>query len=438
MLLLCVFGWVMTNYTMVSMGRQFRALDETVRLVEIPNTTLHQALLSGTAVFKGREGGGGGGGGGDESGHVVLCTSSSTYSVTKIETSNTILLVEPPSKPRQLSNDGGSGNDDDGDDGGLTLGTTSTRMGTSVCASVNHHLELTLCHPPVAAELRRLLSPSMYKGIEYEHRQTTTMMSKETLFDAVLASPAEITAGMRQVHAFVFNGFVRLLHPILINELLDFFFLTVAEHELDLKRIHIASVVSFLPQFDPQVVAFFLAEVCSEPATESTPVGVVSISSMYVILTRARHMLLAHETWQCSEFMSKWRKAVPTIWASDLQISLLAQHALAIIESPTSSGGGGGNDDRGAIKRFFVESLSNDVKERFRQLFKTKSKWEDADIRPYLRDLVATTSTNTHPTAEEVAAEAAASKTKMDALLVKYTRKVVSPQGGKTFYCSRD
>ena len=149
--------------------------------------------------------------------------------------------------------------------------------------------------------------------------------------------------------------------------------------------------------------------------------GTVELDLLKVSIFRAKQLLSqpslvqdeTYKRWKVSDFLDTWSEQMFGMTKDNgvsvkKYVSLDHCRDIALIDST-------GPDK--IIKRFFASDLPTGTKERFEMLFKTRSKWLEDDLKPFVEQLVSTGNS-------------------LSSLLMKNTRskiiKVSDPKTGKT------
>ena len=185
------------------------------RLIEVPNVELLKGIESGEKLeIKG----------GDNE-DVVLCSKKSTYSLKKVENSNTQYLTP-------LNSD-------------------------SIEGDVKAFYELNLTKPRLN-QITDALQHALYNGENSASIDSSKLITKKELFSNTQASSEEINASLSQLGVIEIDGFMRIVSPKTLREVIRCILDTITENSWPMCSISERLCLHHNPTLDARLVQLAL------------------------------------------------------------------------------------------------------------------------------------------------------------------------------------
>ena len=405
----------------LSYGDDFEGTD--VELLELPPELL-SSVQSGeeTLCFKG---------GPDE--EAVLCTKDRTYAVKRVETSNTVLILQPT---RGFEHEVDDEVDDEERAGKRPRSDAPDASGEEPCAKrltafaqAASHLELVPTAPRLDAMWDRLLSDRhVFAGADVDKASDDAWLAAnvddadvgeeglpdppprgfafEELVETTQASEGEILAALEDGPAFEFGGRWRGMDPGYLDHLLDVTVVTAQAEGWELTRIPEGKMVDALAAdgFPAAVTqhglrTYFVAagEETAAAAGGGGGEGTATagrtlwcVDAARVCRAKASQLLDSAPggggggptRWRLTDFIGKWRDALPEDLKGACDEGLLK--GLALVERAADGGDG-------LVRPYRADRLSKVPKERFQALFALKPRWTRDELEPYVNGLLGMT-----------------------------------------------
>ena len=185
------------------------------RLIEVPNVELLKEIESGDKLeIKG-----------SDNGDVVLCSKKSTYSLKKVENSNTQYLTP-------LNSD-------------------------SIEGDVKAFYELNLIKPRLN-QITDALQHALYNGENSASIDSSKLITKTELYFNTQASSEEINASLSQLGVIEIDGYMRIVSPKTLREVIRCILDTITENSWQLSNISERLCLHHNPTLDARLVQLAL------------------------------------------------------------------------------------------------------------------------------------------------------------------------------------
>ncbi|XP_052257411.1 sister chromatid cohesion protein DCC1-like [Dreissena polymorpha] len=306
---------------------------------------------------------------GDKEDSAVLCTESETFEVKLGEVSNALLIVPD-----------------------MTLGSELT---DTLLPSIQYQQVNSVMHTfyelrkmkPRLQKLRSLLEENPYAGQaaegDVDHQGTKYTFNE--LLNLVQGSEREIKIALEKMQAIVIDGYWRVL---------DFDFLVqVMSHLLQLcdenswldQGIPIQECLSVLQDIFPRTVIEHVLKNFADKITPATgkdddekhmqiDIDYYRLNEDKVCRFFAEQILKHARKFNLSQFLSTWEKSVP----DGMKTSVSQLEGIALIDRDSNPE---------VISYMTVDTLPEEISERFNHLFRIREKWSLPEITPYIKDL---------------------------------------------------
>ncbi|KAJ3120749.1 hypothetical protein HK098_004256 [Nowakowskiella sp. JEL0407] len=355
------------------------------KLLELPPGFPLSDSLNSTILFKGLP-----------TDDAVICTESHTYLIRQVNTSNTMAIVN---QQEEIYN---------------------------IVSTTPSYLEL-IPTPPKLDRLKECLYESLVfepDGVESDER----LYEYNELVDIVQASEKEIRMALKQLDAINMNGYVRIISPPYLSEILTKIIDETTEMGLDLRKdvVSATHMINKIDDVDSELIVHCLnifsernaGEVVDLDSEWDTLKGMeVKLSEWKVCKFIGKHILLGEKNGiELEKFMSLWNIAIPSSFEVDIQML----KGMCIIENSSTY------TSSSTIIQHIPFELSPDPKQRISQLFELRTRWKGDDLAPFLLDFIKDVGNEVDGL--EYFSISETEKKKFDALLLKYCRKVKEGQ----------
>lgn len=310
---------------------------------------------------------------GDKEDSAVLCTGSQTYDIKQGEISNTMLVLPELAFGSDL---GASGKP-----------TVQYRQVNSV---IHTFYELRSCKPRLA-KLRTLLEENPYSGqaCEEDEEHQGKKYTLNDILSLVQASEQEIMTGLHKLHALVIDGYWRVLDFDFLVQVMTHLVQLCDENDWIHSGLPIEECVSVLQELYPRnviehVVKSYAEKVEAKKGNSNDDDDDDSRMQMDIDYYRlnedkvcrfyAEQILKHARKFNLNQFLSTWEKSVP----DGMKTSLFQLDGIALVDRDSTPE---------TISYLSVDSLPEDMGDRFNTLFRTKEKWTLDEISPYIKDL---------------------------------------------------
>lgn len=306
---------------------------------------------------------------GDKEDSAVLCTDRCTYDIKEGEVSNTMLLLSD-----------------------LALGNNLDTTGTpevdykEVNTVIHTFYELRPCKPRLA-RLRAMLEENQYSGqaSEEDEDHQGNKYTFQDILDAVQGSEKEVKTALDKMQALVIDGYWRVLDFDFLVQVMTHLLQLCDENDWTHSGIPVEECVGVLQELYPRNV---IEHVLKNFSTKMTPqaaddeeedrmhidIDYYKLDEDKVCRFFAEQILKHARKFNLNQFLSTWEKSVP----EGMKTSLFQLEGMALIERESTPE---------VISYLSVDTLPEDINERFDTLFRTKEKWRLDEISPYIKDL---------------------------------------------------
>ncbi|XP_076629058.1 sister chromatid cohesion protein DCC1 isoform X1 [Colletes latitarsis] len=342
------------NVTQILYSMSERDSETRIKLLELDEHLLETIKVGNSLMFKG-----------NKQDSVVLCTKSQTYDIKEAETSNSCILIPNLNLSKQASTN-----------------TNDRVIKTCNISGVFHkYYEVRDCKPKLE-KLLSVLEPTSFKGIEYE-----STIAQELLYDwhklqnEIQASEDELYQALNEYLIVNINGYYRLIsfefEVQCLTLMLDFF----DENCWELNQVDKEVTYESLKEFIPKPVFDILFAKYTETSSESKEDGTLlyRYSEEKCCKSLAKVLLVASPVTEYKQFMESWQIGTP-------EKMVPKEEYLSGIALVTWNG----STLRKEVVSFSETDLSNNINERFNELFKAKDKWTVQEITPYIVNLSTT------------------------------------------------
>ncbi|KAL4236383.1 Sister chromatid cohesion protein DCC1 [Mactra antiquata] len=331
-----------------------------IKLLELDKTVLN-ALESGERVVIR----------GDKEDNAVLCTDDNTYDIKQGEISNAMLLLPEMTLGKDLDSN------------------SETNIERREVNTVIHTFyELRPCKPRLAL-LRTLLGENQYSG-EISEQDEDHQGKKYTfneLLDLVQGSESQILVALKKMEALIINGYWRVLDFDYLVQIMTHIIQLSDENDWLHTGVPIEECLNVLQELFPRSVIEHVLKNYSDKIDPSSSgndddnddkmmidIDFYKLNEDKICRFYAEQILKHAKKFNLKQFMSTWEKSVP----EGMKTNLFQLEGLALVEKDCSPE---------VISYLTVESLPEDISDRFNELFRIKEKWRLDEITPYIRDL---------------------------------------------------
>jgi len=317
---------------------------------------------------------------GDGEDDAVLCTKDKTYELKAADTSNSLLLLPEIQTPKS--------HDFTGD---------KNVVDVPVYSCFNSYFEVK----PSRAHLGRLkqvLKDNQFSG--EADSITNYQLTTEGLLSLIQASTEELIDGLNKLGAIELNGYWILLDINYQEKAFSQILALMEEKCWSWNEIPLNDTCEVLSELYP----VFVLEHCLKTYGQE----VDSVNHVFQLLEEkvckyyAEYILRpAQGKFNYHEFMSAWKESVP----DGMTTSLDQLKGVALVDM---------KNHPPVIWHFSEQDLPDTPGERFAILFKTRNKWKEGDITPYLLNVLGPNQ-------------------KLSALFLKYARSSKDENGDKVY-----
>ncbi|XP_076655799.1 sister chromatid cohesion protein DCC1 [Halictus rubicundus] len=329
---------------------------------------------------------------GNKEDSVVICTKSRTYDVKEAETSNSCLLVPNLNLIKQIS----------------VLATNDRVTRNYNISGVFHtYYEVRECKPKLE-KLLSILEPTSFHGKEYESKVPQELLYDwDRLRSEVQASEDELSRALNNYLIADIDGYYRLLSFKAETDNLTLMLGLFDRNSWELDQVDKEATYESLKEFFPKSVFDVLFAKYTEASSKSKQDG----TPLYRYIeekcckTVAQILLNSSTVTEQKQFMKSWHRSTPE--KMEPKEEYLSGVALVMVNGFTL---------KKEVVSFLDADLSNNINERFNELFKMKDKWTMQEIAPYVSKFTT-------------------DKINVNALLTKYAR--CSMVNGVKYYSSK-
>ncbi|XP_015112003.1 sister chromatid cohesion protein DCC1 [Diachasma alloeum] len=330
-------------------------------------------------------------------GHIVLCSNTRTYEVKEAEMSNSLVLVPDLKLSEEIKK----------------IGNEGERKVQSIDIEKIFHTYYELRETrPKLGHLLSILSSSSFKGVEYERQiDKSSLYNWEKLRENVQMSDGELRSTLSENLVTEIDGYYRLIafeyEARALTLMLDF----MEENSWPPDEVDKEETFKALEELIPRPIFDLIFDKYTTKSAKSEMQESTGGHPLYayneekVCQLLAKVLLAASPRNTYDKFMEAWKIGAP----EHLRPKEKYLNGLAVVEYNKEKG-------KKEVVAFPESSLSEDIQERFRQLFQVKNKWTVDEIAPYISRLTTKGSNVT-------------------ALLTKYARP--STMNGVKYYSSK-
>ncbi|KAJ2941258.1 hypothetical protein O0L34_g3456 [Tuta absoluta] len=345
--------------------------------MQLDDNLLKEIEAGNTLMFKG-----------DPEENVVLCTDNKTYDVKEAETSNSLLVIpnllfaastglDETIKNNSMECD--SDNSFDKSNNSLNKSTESDEGAKpprqieykDIANTFFTYYELKPCKPRLS-KLQKLLQPTKYQGAELEYAvDKSKLLNYDAIFDQIQASRAEIDEELEKIQAVYIDGYYRLLEFDYEFRVLSYMLDLIDENSWPIDKISREITLDSLKELVPLPILEAMFKFYTEKSIEEEGTQYYKYDQDKVCRYLARVLLKSAGRFNLAEFLQAWKDSVPDGMVTSE--SLLT--GIALIDKTTTPQ---------VIWGFSESDLPDEINERFKILFQTKSKWTVDEISPYV------------------------------------------------------
>ncbi|XP_038057514.1 sister chromatid cohesion protein DCC1-like [Patiria miniata] len=327
-------------------GSELNAAD--MVLMEVENSTLDFLEKGKSIVIRG-----------EKTDSAVLCLDNKTYDIKDTDTSNTLLILPQCSTPDEC------------------VESKRQIVNRQVTGLAKSYYEVKLMRPKLR-KLRSLLEDCPYSGDVYEEEAGGKRYTLDHILDVVQASETEIRDELKKLRACHISGFWRMLHFDYECQLLSHILSLIEENSWNFRKIPLGETLDTLENLEPRAILEHTFECFGErlPRQETEDDEVFyCLDEDKVCQMFAEMLLRPAEKFNLAEFLLSWQQSVP----EGMTTGMHQLQGVAIIDK---------NSKPEVIFHFpFCLMPENEV-DRFNFLFKTRDRWTQEEMLPYIEDLV--------------------------------------------------
>jgi len=312
---------------------------------------------------------------------AVLCTRNKTFDLKAADTSNALLLLPHIQTPKTHD-----------------FQCDKHLVDLPVYSSFNSYFEVKLSRARLG-RLKFILKEHCFSGESLEGSQKLTT---DDLLDAVQASKEELMEGLKQLGAIYVDNQWLLLEINYQEKAFSQILALMEEKCWSWKEIPLPETVEMLNELYPE----FVLEHCLKTygVETDTEKRFFSLSEDQVCTYYAEYILRpALGKFNFHEFMTAWKESVP----DGMTTSLGHLKGVALVDM---------KNHPPVIWHFSEHDLPDSPAERFTMLFKTRPRWKEEDITPYLVNVLGPNQ-------------------KLSSLFLKYARSSKDENGDKVYSC---
>ncbi|XP_057336272.1 sister chromatid cohesion protein DCC1 [Microplitis mediator] len=349
-----------------------------IKLLELDNHMLETLERGKSLFFKGQK---------DDV--ALLCTDSRTYKIEEAETSNSLLLCSNLKFAKDIpKSDGGK----------IEIEHVAGR------GIFHNYFEVSTCKPELG-KLLTLLEPSSFKGPEYEkYIDKDNLYDWDKLINSIQASEKELEDALIQYSIASLDGYYRLIsfefETKALTMMLDF----MEENSWKINKINKEETYEALKDLIPKpIFEIIFNKYANKNSNECDKL--YTYDEKKVCRCLAQVLLASSPVNDYNRFMEAWKMGVP----EEINPKLEYLYGTAVVVWNADK-------QRKDIVSFPESKLSDNIVERFNQLFKVKNRWTAEEIKPYISNL-------------------STSNLSVDFLLTKHTRSLTV--NGIKYYSSK-
>ncbi|CAO1623886.1 unnamed protein product [Parajaminaea phylloscopi] len=324
---------------------------------------------------------------------AVLCTSSKTYALREISQSNSLLLCSIDEVQQK----------DAESDGKAML---------VVRSNTSSIFELSPAVPRLE-RITSLLQDSMFEGRDAEAKKSQRRYTPREVRSVVQASDAELQEGYDARHVVLLDGFMRLVSPSYLKDILRSLILIIAANSYLPEKVPLTPAVTTLMEEHKDSLRTEVAhsmltrwfgkinrddgdgsDTAPNPADETSSVGdarlSVNLDAQRIAYFFGQECLKetgrqrSGKSTTHSDFMSSWRSLMGDCFPTDtVSLELLRGQYLLHPAPPARPR----DSDPLTITYYPAHQLPLDPPARFQELFLTRPSWTLEDLEPFIRDV---------------------------------------------------
>lgn len=300
---------------------------------------------------------------------VVLCSEDTTWILKQKNHSNTVLLMKEV---------------------GSHINSSTPNALIDKAQLCTHHLGFTKLDSELEPRLTEgqinFTSLPIYNGDKSEFLNNTkdrslTYWSLENVKRCSPCSEREFNNKWHSIGGCVINGYACLLSHDFISRTLHIMLMSCMAENLALDEMEIDRTFEAVKKdiddtdsnitFTKEMIATVIGKFCTPCGSTTWKLDEKLVSVWYGII--ALKKFASSRMISEDEFMIKWKSQFPPYFSCNLDFSVLRGH----FYRPLGSG----------VQYLSVSTLPNDVRDRFKHLFKLQSTWELEEIEPYIKGL---------------------------------------------------
>ncbi|KHJ44651.1 hypothetical protein D918_05318 [Trichuris suis] len=297
---------------------------------------------------------------GSPSENAHLCSNESSFSVVGAQLSSTLLVVEKPQIQKDFS----------------TLNLPAEQEMSTIIANPSSFLQLTLPGVNCVRRVRQFLENYTFRGKDRESQLPlgAAQMTMDTLYGEIPCSNYEINVALERLFSCEINGSIRLLDFGYLEKLTTNIVRYIEEISCSWRTICQQTVMTELSTLEPLPVLQRWFQLFTTPS-EIEP-NLRSFDERKFCRLYAEMLLRRAGKFNLEDFEKIWQESVPDGMCTSLEHLV----GLAIVH----------DDESPAFIEYFPHfDLPDEAAERLKALFSRKEQWSFAELKPYLRDLVA-------------------------------------------------
>lgn len=324
---------------------------------------------------------------GEHDDDTVLCSKNKTFDLRAADTSNTLLLVPELKTP---------------DDSDFAAETCMAEKSVLSCFSTYYEARLI---KPKLDRLKNILETDAYSG--HDNDSDVKKYNTEDILSYVQSSEEELMAALKYLGALQIHGNWRILDVNYQDKAFAQILALIEEKSWDWHQVPLDETCQVLEELYPDFVLEYCLQLYGTIKIDETDLDmecnkVFCLDEEKVCQYYAEYILRpAMGKFNYREFMEAWEQSVP----DGMKIKEEYLRGVALTDLKTHPP---------VIWHFPEKGLPGDPAERLEVLFRTRQKWREEDIVPYLKNVVAPGQ-------------------KISSLFLKYARCSTEPNGSKVY-----
>ncbi|XP_034939422.1 sister chromatid cohesion protein DCC1 isoform X2 [Chelonus insularis] len=318
--------------------------NDDIRLLELDKNMLKSIQEGHRLSFKGHQ-----------NDRAVLCTDDRTYIIEEAETSNSLLLCPGMKFTSEIT----------------TNNNEEITIKPIIAKGIFYtYLEASQCKPEVG-KLLSLLESTSFKGPEYEKQMNKhNMYTWSELCCEIQASDEELRAAISEYMVVEMDGFYRLISFEFESKALTMMLDFMEENSWSLNQVNKEETYEALKELIPRPI---FDMVFHKYAARNAVNSFFTYNIEKVCKFLAKVLLSGSPVNDFKLFMEAWRMGVP----EGINPKLEYLHGIAVVVWNNEKA-------RKEIVSFPESKLSENIADRFKELFKVKDKWTVEEISPYI------------------------------------------------------